>query len=458
MRREYLINNKIIRGIVIFFIAAGIIRIVFVGFYVFSLLRDNNSQAVAIPPDSPFIGTYYLGSGINDPFGQPVYQMVLGPDGQAVFTSYPSDTSEPIRVTIGNWEIVDNRAAVTFTERDGERLDEPLRAVFEYQDMFLVAVEHPYGDQRLEFTLGSGDSHPAVRRVHEMLAAIPWIDFQDPGTKATLYDDATRKAVMEFQQSQGLIANGVVDGDTWQALHNPVPPAEVIPTEAPPEEPPPPAEEPPQDESPPDLGDSVADRPTHIDGQPVLYLTFDDGPHTTYTPQILDTLSQYNARATFFLIGNQISPAANLVGDSFNRGNYEANHTFSHVDLTTIGQGAFNGEVGDTHDAIQSATAGQDNERNKLLCLRPPYGASDGNTGSYAAALGYEMVLWDLDPQDWRQPGADQIANYVIANAHPGAIVLMHDGGGYRDQTVSALNTILSALSGQGYRFEALCS
>ena len=56
---------------------------------------------------------------------------------------------------------------VTFTERDGEKLDEPLRAVFEYQDMFLVAVKHPYGDQHLEFTLRGGDSHPALRRVHE---------------------------------------------------------------------------------------------------------------------------------------------------------------------------------------------------------------------------------------------------------------------------------------------------
>lgn len=448
-------KSSTLRGILIIVILAGILALI--GFGAILLMSNQPAQPASIQPDSPFIGTYYLGSGIDDPFGPPVYQMVLGADGKAVFNTLPRDTNQPIVVTAGSWEIVGNQAVVTFTERDGEKLDEPIRAVFEYQDMFLVAVEHPFGDQPIEFTLGSGDSHPAVRRVHEMLAAVPWIDFQDPGPGATLYDDATRKAVMEFQRSQGLIANGVVDGDTWQALHNPVPPAEVKPTEAPPEEPPAPTEQPPQGEAPPDLGDSVADRPTHIDGQPVLYLTFDDGPHATYTPQILETLSQYNARATFFLIGKQIDPAAKIVGESFSRGNYEANHTFSHVDLTTIGQGAFNGEVGDTYDAIQSATAGQDNERNKLLCLRPPYGATDGNTGTYAAALGYELVLWDLDPQDWRQPGADQIANYVISNARPGAIVLMHDGGGYRDQSVAALNTILSTLSGQGYRFEALC-
>jgi peptidoglycan/xylan/chitin deacetylase (PgdA/CDA1 family) len=189
----------------------------------------------------------------------------------------------------------------------------------------------------------------------------------------------------------------------------------------------------------------------------VLYLTFDDGPHTTYTPQILDTLAQYDARATFFVLGKQASSASDVVGDSSAQGNYEANHTYSHADLTTLGQAAFDDEVNKTYTAIQDATSGQDQGRNKLLCLRPPYGASDSTSTSYAAALGYELVLWDVDPQDWRQPGADQIAKHIINNARPGAIVLMHDGGGHRDQTVAALKTVLSTLSEQGYRFEALC-
>jgi peptidoglycan/xylan/chitin deacetylase (PgdA/CDA1 family) len=287
--------------------------------------------------------------------------------------------------------------------------------------------------------------------VHELLAAIPWIEYQDPGPDATVYDDDTRRAVMDFQRSQGLVANGVVNGPTWEALHDPAPPAEPLPTAAPP------AESPGDGEPPPDTGDSVADRPTQIDGQPVLYLTFDDGPHRTYTPQILDTLVQYDARATFFVLGKQVSSASDVVGDCFARGNYQANHTYSHADLTTLGQTAFDDEANKTYTAIQDATAGQDQGRNKLLCLRPPYGASNGTVASYAAALGYELVLWDLDPQDWRQPGADQIAQHIIDNARPGAIVLMHDGGGHREQTVAALKTVLSTLSEQGYRFEALC-
>jgi peptidoglycan/xylan/chitin deacetylase (PgdA/CDA1 family) len=287
--------------------------------------------------------------------------------------------------------------------------------------------------------------------VHELLAAIPWIEYQDPGPDATVYDDDTRRAVMDFQRSQGLVANGVVNGPTWEALHDPVPPTETLPTAAP-------SAEPPGEEGPlPDTGDSVADRPTHIDEKPVLYLTFDDGPHDTYTPQVLDTLDQYGARATFFVIGKQIPSASRIVKDSAASGNYQANHSYGHVDLTTLSQAAFDKEIADTYSTIQDATGGQDSGRSKLLCLRPPFGATNASTGSYAAALGYEVVLWDLDPQDWRQPGAEQIADHVIANARPGAIVLMHDGGGHRDQTVAALNTILSTLSGQGYRFEALC-
>jgi peptidoglycan/xylan/chitin deacetylase (PgdA/CDA1 family) len=425
--------------------------LVFLGLSGVLLACNAPSQGGEIPADSPFVGTYYLGSGVNDPFGPPVYQLVLGGDGKAVFTTSPRDTDQPIVVTSGTWEIVGTQAIVTFTDRDGTPIDEPIRVVFEYQDMFLVAVEHPYGDERLQFTLGSGDSHPAVRRVHELLAAIPWIEYQDPGPDATVYDDDTRRAVMDFQRSQGLVANGVVNGPTWEALHDPVPPTETLPTAAPS------AESPGDEEPPPDTGDSVADRPTHIDGQPVLYLTFDDGPHTTYTPQILDTLVQYDARATFFVLGKQVSSASDVVGDSFARGNYEANHTYSHADLTTLGQTAIDDEANKTYTAIQDATDGQDQGRNKLLCLRPPYGASNGTVASYAAALGYELVLWDLDPQDWRQPGADQIAKHIINNARPGAIVLMHDGGGHREQTIAALKTVLSTLSEQGYRFEALC-
>ena len=94
---------------------------------------------------------------------------------------------------------------------------------------------------------------------------------------------------------------------------------------------------------------------------------------------------------------------------------------------------------------------------NPIACLRPPYGALDAATRSLAAELGKEIVLWNVDPQDWRRPGAAQIAQHLLTHVRPGAILLMHDGGGDRSQTVEALGVVLSELTGRGYTFALLC-
>ena len=88
-----------------------------------------------------------------------------------------------------------------------------------------------------------------------------------------------------------------------------------------------------------------------------------------------------------------------------------------------------------------------------VRCLRPPYGATDANTRNYAVSLGYAVVMWDIDPQDWRNPGSRVIASHIVSSAYPGAIILMHDGGGDRSQTVVALRE----LSAQGYVFRNIC-
>ena len=90
------------------------------------------------------------------------------------------------------------------------------------------------------------------------------------------------------------------------------------------------------------------------------------------------------------------------------------------------------------------------------VCV-PPYGATDANTYAFAQELGYRIVLWDVDPKDWQTPGVDAIVSRVVQGVHPGSIVLMHDGGGNRAQSVAALETILATLTAQGYHFEALC-
>ena len=89
-------------------------------------------------------------------------------------------------------------------------------------------------------------------------------------------------------------------------------------------------------------------------------------------------------------------------------------------------------------------------------CLRPPYGATDSFTRAYAAELGYALVLWDVDPRDWARPGVDEIVSAIREGSGPGKIILMHDGGGDRTQTVAALEQVLAELSDLGYAFKPL--
>ena len=105
-------------------------------------------------------------------------------------------------------------------------------------------------------------------------------------------------------------------------------------------------------------------------------------------------------------------------------------------------------------DATVRAVVGDRSD--PLACLRPPYGAVDARTAPLAAELGKAPALWDVDPQGWRQPSAVQIASYVLSHASPGAIILMHDGGGGRSQTVAALETVLAELSSRGYEFRGI--
>lgn len=180
----------------------------------------------------------------------------------------------------------------------------------------------------------------------------------------------------------------------------------------------------------------------------VLYLTFDDGPNRLYTPQILDLLAQYDAKATFFVLGSAAETQAPLIRSMYEAGHGIGNHSWSHRNLAGLSEEAFNEEVGGTASVLGAYSAS---------CLRPPYGTADALTYRHAATFGYSVVLWSIDPADWRQPGAQAIANHVINRAFPGAIILLHDGGGNRSQTVSALETILKQLSAAGYSFRAYC-
>jgi len=192
------------------------------------------------------------------------------------------------------------------------------------------------------------------------------------------------------------------------------------------------------------------------DGQPILYLTFDDGPTPTLTPQIVELLARYDAYATFFVVGLHVRRAPAPLALVAEAGHTIANHTFSHKPLAGRGQEAFAEELQATEDLVAAALANVPSLDHSLRYLRPPGGGVDANTLSYADALGYKVVGWDIDPKDWRRPGAATIASSVIQRAFPGAIVVLHDGGGGSQQTVTAVETILEELGRQGYVFRAL--
>ncbi len=182
-------------------------------------------------------------------------------------------------------------------------------------------------------------------------------------------------------------------------------------------------------------------------GAKVIYLTFDDGP-SGYTQPILDVLARHNAKATFFVLGRQANGKQELLEAMYDAGHGIANHTYNHPYLTSLSRVRFREEVTATSAAIGGLDHG---------CLRPPYGASSKAVRAEALELGYTLVTWTIDPRDWSRPGAAAIAQRVISHASPGGVVVMHDGGGDRTQTVAALETILAELGARGFQFRALC-
>ncbi len=287
-----------------------------------------------------------------------------------------------------------------------------------------------------QYDLGTGDRGRNVRALHQRLARVPALGFQHPGRYYDVYDEATREAVLKLQTSVGLPATGVVDGATWAALEEAVAEARSQQARPSPSAP---------------VGSTAAHGAA---GEPVAYLTFDDGPHPTWTPRVLEVLSRYGVRATFFVLGQNVEAYPDLAARLAEAGHDPENHTFDHASLDKVDRETFIAEVQDTDRAIHEAVG---ERADPIACLRPPYGAVGTETRALAAELGKALTLWNVDPQDWRRPGAEQIAEHLLAHARPGAILLMHDGGGERSQTVEALDRVLAELTARGYTFALLC-
>ncbi len=174
----------------------------------------------------------------------------------------------------------------------------------------------------------------------------------------------------------------------------------------------------------------------------MVALTFDDGP-SLYTPQVLAVLGRYGAHATFFEIGRQVGGLAATSRAVIRAGDVVGDHTWSHPVLDAANTAA---QIRPTQAAIRKATGFTP------CLLRPPYGTAPADVVRIARGQGLLTIQWDVDPADWSRPGTSVIAQRVLSAVHPGAIVIMHDGGGDRSETVAALKTIVPTLIARGYR------
>jgi peptidoglycan/xylan/chitin deacetylase (PgdA/CDA1 family) len=176
-----------------------------------------------------------------------------------------------------------------------------------------------------------------------------------------------------------------------------------------------------------------------------IALTFDDGPGPD-TPRIMGVLRAAGAPATFFFVGQQLDYFGSMLRTEARRGFSIGDHTQNHAPL---------GLLRAEDQRRQLVTAARRAERygvKDLRFFRPPYGSYNRHTLQVSRSLGMLMVLWTVDTGDFRRPGARAIVRAVLSHAHPGAIVLMHDGGGPRGQTAQALPVIIRRLRHRGYR------
>ncbi len=184
------------------------------------------------------------------------------------------------------------------------------------------------------------------------------------------------------------------------------------------------------------------------DAATAMYFTFDDGPNPIYTPQVLEVLARHGAKATFFVLGSLAEQYPDLVERIVAEGHTVANHTWNHESLTGVSEETFNSTVGRTQELLGAYGT---------QCLRPPYGRFDASTEAWAQEHGLEIAKWNVDPKDWQQPPAAVIAESIVKHARAGAIVLLHDGGGNRSNTVRGLDLALERLADRDLSFTPMC-
>lgn len=181
----------------------------------------------------------------------------------------------------------------------------------------------------------------------------------------------------------------------------------------------------------------------------VVALTFDDGPHQKYTPEILAVLKQNNIKATFFVVGKNAQRYPDIIRAVDTDGHVIANHSYSHFFLTKLSDNDVEVELTKTSGIVNGIIG------KYPMLFRPPYGACSDRTTKITAGLGITTVLWNDMTNDYEvnRTTSEKIADDIISHVRRGGIVGLHDGGGNREKTVKALLLIISELKDRGYKF-----
>lgn len=182
----------------------------------------------------------------------------------------------------------------------------------------------------------------------------------------------------------------------------------------------------------------------HVEG-PFVAMTFDDGPHAENTPRLLEMLKQRGIKATFFVVGQCAAEYPQIMKRIVEEGHEIANHSWSHPQLSKMGEGSVTDQIQRTHDVIVQTTG----VTPKLL--RPPYGAFTANQRAWANhKWGYKVILWDVDPLDWKYHNADHVKGEILKSTVNGSIILSHD---IHKSTVDAMPGTFDGLTAKGFKF-----
>jgi peptidoglycan/xylan/chitin deacetylase (PgdA/CDA1 family) len=182
----------------------------------------------------------------------------------------------------------------------------------------------------------------------------------------------------------------------------------------------------------------------HVDG-PYIALTFDDGPQEKLTHKLLDLLEQHHIKAKFFVIGVNVAEHPEIVARAAREGHEIGNHSWAHPNFAKMSDEGIRRQLRQTDDAIKQAI-GQ-----RPTLMRPPYGNLSARQKQWVhQEFGYRIVLWDVDPLDWKRPGPSVICNRILKETRPGSIVLSHD---IHAGTIEAMHDTLNQLEAKGFKF-----